>query len=41
MQYAWIPGHWEVPPAGARWRAPHYSLRDGTYFYEPGGWNQR
>jgi hypothetical protein len=38
MQYAWIPGHWEAAPPGARWRAPHYSLRDGTYFYEPGGW---
>lgn len=41
MQYAWIPGHWEVPPPGARWRAPHYSLRDGMYFYEPGGWLAR
>jgi hypothetical protein len=38
MQYTWIPGHWEAPPAGTRWRAPRYSLRDGTYFYEPGGW---
>jgi hypothetical protein len=38
MQYAWIPGHWEAAPPGARWRAPQYSLRDGTYFYEPGGW---
>jgi hypothetical protein len=41
MQYTWIPGHWEhAPPPGARWRAPHYSLRDGTYFYEPGGWTE-
>jgi hypothetical protein len=38
MQYTWIPGHWESAPPGARWRAPTYSLRDGTYFYEPGGW---
>jgi hypothetical protein len=38
MQYTWIPGHWVVPPAGARWRAPRYSLHDGTYFYEQGGW---
>ena len=38
MQYTWIPGHWEQAPAGSRWRAPGYSLRDGTYFYEPGGW---
>jgi hypothetical protein len=41
MQYTWIPGHWEVAPPGAQWRAPHYSLRDGTYFYEPGGWSPR
>lgn len=39
LQYTWIPGHWEEAPAGKRWRAPHYSLRDGTYFYEPGGWS--
>jgi hypothetical protein len=38
MQYTWIPGHWEQPHAGQQWRAPKYSLRDGTYFYEPGGW---
>jgi hypothetical protein len=38
MQYAWIPGHWAEPPAGETWRAPRYSLHDGTYFYEPGGW---
>jgi hypothetical protein len=40
MQYTWIPGHWEEAPAGKRWRAPSYSLRDGTYFYEPGGWGR-
>jgi hypothetical protein len=38
MQYTWIPGHWEQQRAGAVWRAPRYSLRDGVYFYEPGGW---
>jgi len=38
MQYTWIPGHWEDGPPGALWRAPRYSLRDGVYFYEPGGW---
>ncbi len=38
MQYTWIPGHWEQARPGAVWRAPRYSLRDGTYFYEPGGW---
>ena len=38
MQYTWIPGHWEQPRPGQQWRAPKYSLREGTYFYEPGGW---
>lgn len=38
MQYTWIPGHWEAGPTGARWRAPRYLLRDGVYYYEPGGW---
>ncbi len=38
MQYTWIPGHWEAGPPGARWRAPRYLLRDGIYYYEPGGW---
>jgi hypothetical protein len=41
MQYTWIPGHWESAPAGASWRAPRYSIREGTYFYEPGGWSRR
>lgn len=41
MQYTWIPGHWEAGPPGAVWRAPHYSMREGTYFYEPGGWTRR
>jgi WXXGXW repeat (2 copies) len=41
MQYTWIPGHWEVPRAGVVWRPPRYVQRDGTYFYEPGGWSQR
>jgi hypothetical protein len=38
MQYTWIPGHWEGERPGAAWRAPRYSLREGVYFYEPGGW---
>jgi hypothetical protein len=38
IQYAWIPGHWENPPPGAAWAAPRYTSREGTYFYEPGGW---
>jgi hypothetical protein len=41
MQYTWIPGHWERAPPGASWHAPRYSLRDGTYFYEPGSWSRR
>jgi hypothetical protein len=41
MQYTWIPGHWELAPAGARWRGPHYWIREGTYFYQPGGWMSR
>lgn len=40
MQYAWIPGHWDAPPPGARWSGPTYSVRDGTYFYESGGWRR-
>jgi hypothetical protein len=38
LQYTWIPGHWEVAPPAAHWRPPHYTLRDGVYYYEPGGW---
>jgi hypothetical protein len=38
MQYTWIPGHWEEQAPGREWRAPRYSIRDGQYFYEPGGW---
>jgi hypothetical protein len=38
MQYTWIPGHLEAGPAGARWRAPRYLMRDGVYYYEPGAW---
>jgi hypothetical protein len=40
MQYTWIPGHWEQAPPGAQWRAPKYSLRDGSYFYLPGSWSR-
>jgi hypothetical protein len=40
MQYTWIPGHWERAPPGASWHAPRYSIREGTYFYEPGGWSR-
>jgi hypothetical protein len=38
MRYTWIPGHWERAPGGARWHPPRYFYRDGTYYYEPGGW---
>jgi hypothetical protein len=41
MQYTWIPGHWENAPPGASWHAPQYSIREGTYFYEPGSWSRR
>lgn len=38
IRYAWIPGHWDAPRSGARWVPPRYILRDGVYYYEPGGW---
>ena len=38
MQYTWIPGHWEAEAQGREWRAPKYSMHEGQYFYEPGGW---
>jgi len=38
MQYAWIPGHWDTPHPGSTWSAPVYSVRDGKYIYETGGW---
>jgi hypothetical protein len=38
MRYTWIPGHWERAPVGVAWRPPRYWMRDGTYYYEPGGW---
>jgi hypothetical protein len=41
IQYTWIPGHWESPPPGTTWRAPKYSLHNGAYVYEPGGWGKR
>jgi hypothetical protein len=41
MQYAWIPGHWEAPPPGSTWSAPQYSLRDGRYVYQSGGWQRQ
>ena len=41
MQYTWIPGHWDRAPPGASWHAPQYSIREGTYFYEPGSWSRR
>jgi hypothetical protein len=41
MQYAWIPGHWEAPPAGAVWTAPTVTpTKDGRYVYESGGWKK-
>lgn len=41
MQYAWIPGHWEAPPAGAIWAGPKVTAtKDGRYLYEAGGWRR-
>lgn len=40
MQYTWIPGRWEVPPAGARWSAPQYTVHGGTHTYENGRWSK-
>lgn len=39
MQYAWIPGHWESTRPGQAWAAPRYTVREGSYIYEPGGWH--
>jgi hypothetical protein len=41
MQYTWIPGHWEEGRDGTVWRGPDYVVRDGKYFYQPGGWTTR
>ncbi|MEI7892119.1 MAG: hypothetical protein WCI05_03460 [Myxococcales bacterium] len=38
FQYVWVPGHWEVSPPQGHWRPPRYEQREGTYFYESGGW---
>ncbi len=38
MQYVWIPGHWDRPPPGRQWHKPTYSLQEGRYIYESGGW---
>lgn len=40
MSYAWVPGRWENPPPGSAWRAPSYSIHNGSYFYDPGGWRR-
>lgn len=40
MHYAWIPGHWDVAPRGARWVAPRYFQEGGQYLYETGGWSR-
>ncbi len=34
------PGPGRNAPPRSHWRAPRYSMRDGTYFYEPGGWTR-
>src|SRR5688572_25854025 len=41
MQYAWITGHWDAPPPGAIWAAPQVTQKDGRFFYESGGWQNK
>jgi len=37
--YAWMPGHWERPPARYRaFVAPHWQSRSGSYVYVQGYW---
>ncbi len=37
-KYVWIPGHWDHAPSGTVWSGPRYSIREGSSYYEPGGW---
>lgn len=38
--YAWMPGHWERPPARYHaFVAPHWQRRQGTYLYVRGYWH--
>ena len=37
--YAWVPGHWERPPARARaFVEPHWQHRNDSYVYVEGYW---
>lgn len=40
VQYAWIPGRWEVKTPGQQWYGPNYTRSQGSYFYEPGRWQR-
>jgi YXWGXW repeat-containing protein len=40
LQYTWIPGHWEIARTGVQWLPPRYVVRDGVYYYVPGGWRR-
>jgi YMGG-like Gly-zipper len=38
-QYNWVPGHWEIPPAGyVAFVRPHWRYRGGAYVYVRGYW---
>ncbi len=39
-QYAWVPGHWEVPPPGrySRFEHPRWERRSNGYVYVRGQW---
>jgi hypothetical protein len=38
-RYAWVPGHWEVPPPRCRmFVAPHWRRHRGSYVYIQGYW---
>jgi hypothetical protein len=38
-QYAWRPGHWEIPRSPqTRWVAPVWTKEDGGWRFTPGEW---
>jgi hypothetical protein len=38
-QYAWVPGHWEIPPPGVGvFVRPHWVYRGGQYVFIRGYW---
>jgi hypothetical protein len=37
--YAWVPGHWQVHPAGyTRWVPGHWYARNGAWYWVEGHW---